>query len=81
MIAFGPGISACPSCSSTSFRIGGREIEPARKVQAVTVPVPFENQFVELEGPRQELTSIANDLLHALPEFFETRWFQSATPP
>jgi len=37
MIAFGSGISACPSCSSTSFRIGGRTIEPARKVQAVTV--------------------------------------------
>ena len=37
LMAFGPGLSACPSCSSTSFRIGGREIEPARKVQAVTV--------------------------------------------
>ena len=37
LMAFGPGISACPSCNSTSFRIGGREIEPARKVQAVTV--------------------------------------------
>ena len=37
MMAFGPGLSACPSCNSTSFRIGGREIEPARKVRAVTV--------------------------------------------
>ena len=36
-MAFGSGLSACPSCSSTSFRIGGREIEPARKIQAVTV--------------------------------------------
>ena len=37
MMAFGPVLSACPSCNSTSFRIGGREIEPARKVRAVTV--------------------------------------------
>jgi hypothetical protein len=37
MMAFGLGLSACPSCNSTSFRIGGREIEPARKVRAVTV--------------------------------------------
>jgi len=37
LIAFGSGLSACPSCSTPSFRIGGREIEPARKVQAVTV--------------------------------------------
>lgn len=37
LIAFGPRLSACPSCSSASYRIGGREIEPARKVQAVTV--------------------------------------------
>ena len=37
LMAFGPGLSACPSCNSTSFRIGGRDIEPARKVQAVTV--------------------------------------------
>ncbi len=37
LMAFGSGLSACPSCNSTSFRIGGREIEPARKVQAVTV--------------------------------------------
>jgi len=37
MMAFGPSLSACPSCNSTSFRIGGREIEPARKVRAVTV--------------------------------------------
>src|SRR4029077_7484619 len=37
MIVFGPGISACPSCSASTFQIGGRPIEPARKVQAVTV--------------------------------------------
>lgn len=37
LIAFGDVLSACPSCSSPSFRIGGRTIEPARKVQAVTV--------------------------------------------
>jgi len=37
LITFGSSLSACPSCSSTSFRIGGREIEPARKIQAVTV--------------------------------------------
>jgi DEAD/DEAH box helicase/Helicase conserved C-terminal domain/Domain of unknown function (DUF1998) len=37
LIAFGSGLSSCPSCSSTSFRIGGREIEPARKIQASTV--------------------------------------------
>src|SRR5207237_4352213 len=37
LMAFGARLSACPSCSSPSYRIGGREIEPARKVQAVTV--------------------------------------------
>jgi ATP-dependent helicase YprA (DUF1998 family) len=37
LLAFGPRLSACPSCNSTSYRIGGREIEPARNVQAVTV--------------------------------------------
>jgi ATP-dependent helicase YprA (DUF1998 family) len=37
LMAFGAGLSSCPSCSSTSFQIGGRTIEPARKVQAVTV--------------------------------------------
>ncbi|MBI2806633.1 MAG: DEAD/DEAH box helicase [Planctomycetes bacterium] len=37
LMAFGSGLSSCPSCSSTSFQIGGRSIEPARKVQAVTV--------------------------------------------
>lgn len=37
LMVFGPGISACPSCSSSSYRIGGREIEPARPVRAVTV--------------------------------------------
>jgi len=37
LVAFGDRISACPSCSTPSFRIGGRELEPARKVQAATV--------------------------------------------
>lgn len=37
LMSFGPSLSSCPSCSSTSFQIGGRVIEPARKVQAVTV--------------------------------------------
>lgn len=37
MMAFGSGLPSCPSCGSTSFQIGGRVIEPARKVQAVTV--------------------------------------------
>ncbi|MBI3466440.1 MAG: hypothetical protein HY000_25790 [Planctomycetes bacterium] len=37
LVVFGSRLPSCPSCSSTSFRIGGREIEPARKMQAVTV--------------------------------------------
>ena len=37
LMAFGPSLSACPSCSSASFQIGGRIIEPARKIRAVTV--------------------------------------------
>ncbi len=37
LVVFGSGLSACPSCGSTSFQIGGRIIEPARKIQAVTV--------------------------------------------
>jgi ATP-dependent helicase YprA (DUF1998 family) len=37
LMAFGPRLSSCPSCNSPSIKIGGREIEPARKVQAVTV--------------------------------------------
>jgi len=37
LMVFGSGLSSCPSCSSTSFQIGGRTIEPARKIQAVTV--------------------------------------------
>src|SRR5262249_10555525 len=37
LVAFGDRLSSCPSCSTASFRIGGREVEPARKVQAVTV--------------------------------------------
>ena len=36
-MVFGPRLSSCPSCNSSAIRIGGREIEPARKVQAVTV--------------------------------------------
>ena len=37
LMVFGSGLSSCPSCSSTSYQIGGRAIEPAKKVQAVTV--------------------------------------------
>jgi ATP-dependent helicase YprA (DUF1998 family) len=37
LMAFGPRLSSCPSCSTPGFTIGGRLIEPARKVQAVTV--------------------------------------------
>ncbi len=37
LIAFGDRLSSCPSCSTLSFKIGGREVEPARKVQASTV--------------------------------------------
>ncbi|WP_419555813.1 DEAD/DEAH box helicase [Planctellipticum variicoloris] len=37
LFVFGPALSACPSCASTSFQIGGRTIEPARKIQASTV--------------------------------------------
>jgi hypothetical protein len=37
LVAFGDRLSSCPSCSTLSFKIGGREVEPARKVQAVTV--------------------------------------------
>ncbi len=37
LVAFGDRLSSCPSCSTPSFKIGGREVEPARKVQAVTV--------------------------------------------
>ncbi len=37
LMVFGPALSSCPSCSSTSYQIGGRTIEPARKIQAVTV--------------------------------------------
>jgi ATP-dependent helicase YprA (DUF1998 family) len=37
LMVFGPSLSSCPSCSATSFQIGGRTIEPARKIQASTV--------------------------------------------
>jgi ATP-dependent helicase YprA (DUF1998 family) len=37
LIVFGSVLSACPSCNTPSFPIGGRTVEPARKVQAVTV--------------------------------------------
>ncbi len=37
LLAFGKELSSCPSCGTLSFRIGGRVIEPARRVQAVTV--------------------------------------------
>jgi len=37
LIVFGSSLSGCPSCSTPSFQIGGRTVEPARKVQAVTV--------------------------------------------
>jgi ATP-dependent helicase YprA (DUF1998 family) len=37
LIALGSTLSSCPSCSSPTIRIGGRAIEPARKVRAVTV--------------------------------------------
>ena len=37
LIVFGSILSACPSCNTPSFPIGGRTIEPARKVRAVTV--------------------------------------------
>ncbi len=37
LIVFGSGLSGCPWCSTPSFQIGGRTVEPARKVQAVTV--------------------------------------------
>ncbi|MCY2926090.1 MAG: hypothetical protein NT031_11730, partial [Planctomycetota bacterium] len=37
LIALGDQLSSCPSCGTPAIRIGGRVIEPARKVQAVTV--------------------------------------------
>ena len=37
LISFGDVMGACPSCGSTAWRIGGRVIEPARKVRAVSV--------------------------------------------
>ncbi len=42
-----------------------------REVQAAWLAVPFENLFLELERSRQELPSIADNLLHALPKLFE----------
>ncbi len=37
LIAFGPEIASCPSCGSQTLRIGGRRIEPAKPIRAVTV--------------------------------------------
>lgn len=37
LTVFGSEIATCPSCNSPAYRIGGRLIEPIRKVQAVTV--------------------------------------------
>jgi len=37
LVAFGDRLSSCPSCGTASFQIGGRQIEPARPVRAVTV--------------------------------------------
>jgi len=37
LLTFGPGISSCPSCSSQTLQIGGRRIEPAKAIRAVTV--------------------------------------------
>ena len=37
LLALGDALSSCPSCSSPSIRIGGRSIEPAKKIRAVTV--------------------------------------------
>jgi hypothetical protein len=34
---FGPRLSSCPSCKSLAFNIGGRSIEPARNIRAITV--------------------------------------------
>lgn len=43
-----------------------------RELEAAGLTVPPENLLVELERPGQELASITNDLLHALPKFFES---------
>jgi ATP-dependent helicase YprA (DUF1998 family) len=37
LLAFGDEISSCPSCSSRTLQIGGRRIEPAKPIRAVTV--------------------------------------------
>ncbi len=37
LVAFGDQLTSCPSCGTLSMRIGGRTIEPAKKVKAVTV--------------------------------------------
>ena len=34
---FGKRLSSCPSCKSLAFNIGGRSIEPARNIRAITV--------------------------------------------
>jgi len=37
LLVLGERLSSCPSCGSAGIRRGGREIEPARKVRAITV--------------------------------------------
>ena len=37
LLAFGKTLSSCPSCNSQSIQIGGRPIEPAKPIRAVTV--------------------------------------------
>jgi ATP-dependent helicase YprA (DUF1998 family) len=37
LLVFGPEISSCPSCNSQTLQIGGRRIEPAKPIRAVTV--------------------------------------------
>jgi len=37
LLAFGSGISSCPSCNTLTLQIGGRRIEPAKPIRAVTV--------------------------------------------
>ncbi|TVS13641.1 MAG: DUF1998 domain-containing protein, partial [Planctomycetaceae bacterium] len=37
LLTFGPSISSCPSCNSQTLQIGGRRIEPAKPIRAVTV--------------------------------------------
>jgi hypothetical protein len=37
LLTFGKEISSCPSCGSQTLQIGGRRIEPAKPIRAVTV--------------------------------------------